>query len=206
MDKKNNRPKVYNYVDHVQYMNDMVEFLKKESKVFSFRYFAKKSGFASQSALKFFLDGKRNLTAESIQKVAKGFQLDSTETKYFENLVKLNQESSNERKNEYFQEMLKVQKKKKIRMISTDQYDYFSKWYNPAIRELIRCKDFQGDPKWIVSRIFPMISVPEARESLRLLERLGLIQKDVSGKYVQTDRAVTTERELSVDVRQKFSS
>lgn len=196
MTKNRKKPVVYDYVDHVQYMVDMVEFLKSESKVFSFRYFAKKAGFASQSALKFFLDGQRSLTRDSIRKVSKGFQLDSTESKYFESLVNLNQETSNERKNQYFQEMLKVQKKKKIRMISTDQYEYFSKWYNPAIRELIRCKDFQGDAKWVVSRIFPMISVPEARESLRLLERLGLIQKDVSGKYIQTDRAVTTEREL----------
>ena len=204
MEKKNNKPKIYDYVDHVMYMKDMVEYLKKESKVFSFRYFAKKSGFASQSALKFFLDGKRNLTSDSILKVAKGFQLDSTESKYFENLVKLNQESSNEKKTQYFEQMLKVQKKKNIRLSSSDQYEYFSKWYNPVVRELVRCKDFQGDPKWIARRIFPMISVIEARESLRLLERLGMIQKDVTGKYIQSDRAVTTEREILSMVARNF--
>ena len=185
-------------------MGDMVAFLKSETKVFSFRYFAKKAGFASQSALKFFLDGKRGLSLESIQKVAKGFGMDTTETKYFENLVRLNQENSNEKKAKYFEEMLKVQKKKKIRLISADQYEYFSKWYNPVVRELVRSKDFQGDPKWIAKRIFPMISVIEARESLRLLERLGLIQKDVTGKYIQTDRAVSTERELLSMVARNF--
>lgn len=193
---KNSKPKIYDYVDHVKYMNDMVEFMKKEIKAFSFRYFAKKSGFASQSALKFFLDGKRNLTPDSIQKVSKGFSLDATESKYFENLVQFNQGSSNEQKSKYFQEMLKVQKKKKIRLISSDQYEYFANWYNPAIRELVRCKDFQGDPKWIAKRIFPMISVIEARESLKLLLRLGLIQKNEQGQYTLTERAVTTEREL----------
>jgi uncharacterized protein (TIGR02147 family) len=193
---KNNKPKIFDYVDHVKYMNDMVEFMKKEIKAFSFRYFAKKSGFASQSALKFFLDGKRNLTIDSIQRVCKGFSLDTTESKYFESLVRLNQETSNEKKNQYFHEMLKIQKKKKIKLISSDQYEYFSNWYNPAIRELIRCKDFQGDPKWIAKRIFPMISVIEARESLRLLERLGLIRKNENGDYIQVERAVTTEREL----------
>ena len=204
MNKRNNKPSVYDYVDHVKYMNDMVEFLKKETKVFSYRYFAKKSGFASQSTLKFFLEGKRCLTSDSIHKVCKGFSLDTTEAKFFESLVKLNQESSNEKKTKHFEEMLKIQKKKKLRLISSDQYEYFSKWYNPAIRELVRCKDFQGDPKWIASRIFPMISVIEARESLRLLERLGLIQKDVTGKYIQTDRAVTTERELLSMVARNF--
>lgn len=204
MEKKNKKPKIYDYVDHVQYMKDMVEFFKRESKVFSFRYFSKKAGFASQSTLKFFLDGKRNLTMDSIHKVAKGFGLDSTESKYFESLVQLNQEDSSEKKNLYFQEILKVQKKKKIRLISSDQYEYFSKWYNPVVRELVRCKNFQNDPKWIVTRIFPMISVPEARESLRLLERLGLIQKNVHGKLIQTDRAVTTERELMSMIARNF--
>jgi uncharacterized protein (TIGR02147 family) len=111
-------------------------------------------------------------------------------------LVKLNQESSNEKKNKHFQEMLKIQKKKKIKLISSDQYEYFANWYNPAVRELVRCKDFQGDPKWIAKRIFPMISVIEARESLKLLERLGLVVKTKEGQYIQTERAVTTEREL----------
>lgn len=199
---KNSKPKIFDYVDHVKFMNDMVEYMKKEIKAFSFRYFAKKSGFASQSALKFFLDNKRNLSSDSISKICKGFSLEPTESKYFESLVKLNQETSNEKKNQYFHEMLKIQKKKKIKLISSDQYEYFSNWYNPAIRELVRCKDFQGDPKWIAKRIFPMISVIEARESLRLLERLGLICKNEKGDYILTERAVTTERELlSMSVR-----
>lgn len=182
----------------------MVEFLKKESKVFSFRYFAKKSGFASQSTLKFFLEGKRKLSAESITKVSKGFQLDTLESKYFENLVFMNQSKSSEEKNKFFQELLKIQRKKKIRLISSDQYEYFSKWYHPAVRELVRCSDFQNDPKWIAKRISPMISVIEARESLRLLERLGLIVKDDLGIYKQTERALTTDREILSMVARGF--
>lgn len=204
MAKLNKQPKIYDYVSHLSYLNDMVEFYKKESKVFSFRYFAKKSGFASQSTLKFFLSGKRNLTAESIVKVCKGFQLDPMESKYFENLVQMNQTKSNEEKNKFFQEMLKIQRRKKIRLISSDQYEYFSKWYHPAVRELVRCNDFQNDPKWIARRITPMISVIEARESLRLLERLGLILKDSYGNYKQTERALSTDREILSMVARGF--
>jgi len=204
MRKKSNKPSVYDYIDHIQYLQDMFEHSKKEIKAFSYRYFSKKAGFSCPSTLKFFMDRKRNLSTDSIQKVAKGYGLDVLETRYFDNLVKMNQTPSGEKKNIYFQEMLKLQKRKKIRVLSSDHYDYFSKWYNPAVRELVRSKDFQGDPKWIAKRISPMISVIEARESIRLLERLGLIEKDKNRNYRQSDRALATEREILSMVARNF--
>lgn len=204
MNKKTPKPLIYDYMDHLKYMSDMVEYFRKENKVFSFRYFAKKAGFASQSTLKFFLDGKRELSFDSIGKVAKGFQLDMLESTYFENLVHFNQAISIEQKQQFFEIMLKVQKRKKIRKITSDQYEYFSQWYHPAVRELVRCNHFRGDPKWVAQRIFPMISVIEARNSLRLLERLELIKKDSEGNYIQTDRAISTDRELLSIVARNF--
>jgi uncharacterized protein (TIGR02147 family) len=196
MKKKNNRPKIYDYVDHLKYLNDMVEYFRTESKVFSFRYFAKKSGFASQSSLKFFLDGQRSLSQESVAKVCKGFGLDEHECDYFSNLVNFKQTTSNELKNKYFDEMRKMQKRKNVHVLTADHYEYFSKWYHPAVYELVRCRDFDPDGKWIARKISPMISVIEARESIKLLERLGLIAKDEKGVYHQTDKVITTEREI----------
>ena len=195
---------VYDYVDHLKYLHDLVDYYRKETKVFSFRYFAKKAGFASQSSLKFYLEGKRKLTPQSIKKVCKGFKMEVLESRYFENLALLNQSKTTEQKNYHFQEMLKIQKRKRIRLITSDQYEYFSKWYHPAVRELIRCSDFQGEPRWIAKRLFPSISVREVKESIKLLERLGLIKKDSSGQYAQTERAVSTEREFLSMVGRNF--
>jgi uncharacterized protein (TIGR02147 family) len=204
MNSQNDRPQIYDYVDYVKFLNDMVEWMRSQSKVFSLRYFAKKAGFASSSTLQFVLSNKRGLTLSSANKVCKGLVLDTMETKYFINLIQLNQASTAEEKNVHFQDMLKIQKRKNIRVISADQYEYFSKWYHPAIRELVRCKDFQGDPKWIVRKISPMISVIEARESLKLLLRLGLIEKVSETNYKLTDRAVATDKELLSMVARNF--
>ncbi len=201
---KNKKPQIYDYLDHLKYLNDMVEFFRKSSKVFSFRYFAKKSGLASQSSLKFFLSGQRNLSQESVAKVCKGFGLDKLESEYFANLVNFKQTKSNELQNKYFDEMRKMQKRKKVHILSADHYEYFSKWYHPAVYELVRCNDFEADGRWIARKIFPMISVIEARESLKLLQRLGLIKQDEDGIFRQTDKVITTEREIQSVIATNF--
>ncbi|MCB0273009.1 MAG: TIGR02147 family protein [Bdellovibrionales bacterium] len=204
MVKKNSRPDIYQYQDPTLFIQDMVVFIKSQTKAFSFRYFAKKSGFASPSALKLILDRKRGLTEQSVAKVAKGLALSVSEGEYLLALVKFINEKNSEKRKSYFEQCIALQKKKRIKTIGSEQFEYFSKWYHPAIRELIKHKNFQESPEWIASMIYPKITVRQAKDSLKLLISLGLIQRDQNGKLVQSDRAVSTDRELQSMIARQF--
>lgn len=204
MKKDKNKPIIFHYQDPLIYLKDMIAYIKRTNAAFSYRYFAKKSGFASQSALKFILDGQRGFTQEGTKKIAKGLGLTENEMQYFALMVSFFQEKSTAKKNQLFLSLTSFQKKQKIKNLSQDHYEYFSNWYHPAVRELIRCSEFQNDPAWIAKKLFPPITKKQAKESLSLLERLDLIKKDHQGKYQQTARALSTDREIQSMVVRNF--
>ena len=72
-------PIVYDYSDYRAFLKDMYLFRKQHTKYFSYRAFANKAGFAAPNFLKLVTSGQRNLTNESIAKVAKGFGLKKRE-------------------------------------------------------------------------------------------------------------------------------
>jgi hypothetical protein len=75
------------------------EYKKKTSRAFSLRYFAEKSGISSHAHLKLTMDGSRNITNVTINKLIRGIGLENRRAAYFENLVFFNQATSDVDKN-----------------------------------------------------------------------------------------------------------
>lgn len=201
---KEKRPYIYQFDDPILFLHEMIVFLKKTKKAFSYRYFAKKAGFSSPSALKLILDRKRGMTDTSVSKISRGLELSTVEAEYLLALVRFAQEKNLDKKKEHYSQCVKIRKKKSIQSLSSDQFGYFSTWYHPAVRELVKHRDFQGDPAWIAEKVFPPITKRQASQSLELLLALGLIKRDGRGSFVQVDRAIATERELTSMVVRQF--
>ncbi len=96
---------IFDYLDYREYLNAMFLFRKKKDLSFSHRMFALKAGFKSSGFLKLVIDGKRNLTEDSIFKIAKAFELRENEYEYFKSLVYFNQSEEIEIKNFYYRKM-----------------------------------------------------------------------------------------------------
>ena len=78
------------------------------------------------------------------------------------------------------------------RPLEPNQYDYYKKWHHAAIRSLLTFYDFRGDYEALAARIHPPISVEEAKESLELLEKTGIICKNADGKFEVMGPPITT--------------
>ena len=170
------RPLVYDYLDYRAFLADMYQFRKQCGVHFSYRWFSQKSGFSSPNYLQLVINGKRNLTNTSIAKIAKGFGLKRREREFFENLVFMNQADTGEEKNHYYLKMLSVTQKNNVRTLEEDQYEYFSKWYYPAVREIVGCENADITPEGIAARLEPAITAQEVRSALKLLHRLKLVK------------------------------
>jgi uncharacterized protein (TIGR02147 family) len=190
------RPSIFEYLDYRAFLRDMFAYRKQMKRQFSHRFFARESGFASPNFLKLVMDGQRNLTVESIGKIAKGFRLNKGEREFLENLVFMNQAATHDQRNHYYQKMMRLKGFTDIQPLEKASYEYFSNWYCPVIREVVLFGDRFHTPDTIAALLDPPITPKEAEKSLDLLMDLGLIRRDAHGRWEQKDRAVTTGPEV----------
>jgi uncharacterized protein (TIGR02147 family) len=193
---KNSKPRIFEYANYRDFLRDYYEGMKESAPLFSFRRFAEDAGFNSPSVLKLVIDGKRNLSHDSVEKFARALKLNRDEAKFFTSLVLLNQATSTDEKRYYAEQLLQSRKYKKLNPLKPAQFDYFTHWYYVAIRELVATRGFKEDPEWIARKLRPAISPAQARTALAALEELGLLKRDENGKLVQSDRLLSTTDEV----------
>ncbi len=88
-----------------------------------------------------------------------------------------------------------LKRKVKQALVSTDQYEYYSRWYNIVIRELACIIDWNEDYDLLARSVIPAIKKAEARESVEFLLKTGFLKKE-NGKYIQSDPAITSGPEV----------
>jgi uncharacterized protein (TIGR02147 family) len=190
------RPSIFQYSDYRAFLRDHFAFMKATNASYSFRTFSRLAGFSSPNFLQLVYDGKRNLSNESVERVASAFRLTKSETSFLNSLVRFNQADTNEEKNEQFERMLQHRQYRKIRMIVPDQFEYYSKPYHIALRELVDTADFREDPEWISERLRHQVSEKEIREGIELLLKLGFLKR-VNGKLALSESSMSTSPEVS---------
>lgn len=188
---------LFEYRDYRTFLKEFYQKARNISHSYSFRALAKRAGFKSSNFFMLVMQGKRNLTEDSLHKVMRALNLNKQEEDFFRNLVFFNQATSYEDKNLYYQRLVQSKKIKELKPIEKKQYEYYSAWYHPVIRELVIAKDFDGTPEWISKKLFPTVTTLQVSKSIELLEALNLIVKDGQGKWRQKDSLISTGPELT---------
>ena len=189
--------KIFEYDNYRTYLKDLYALYKKTKPHFSYRYFSQKAGFRSPNFLKLVIEGKRNLSPESIEKFTKALKLGKKEAEFFRVLVCLNQARTVGEKKVYAEQLMQFRPFRYIHPLRQDQYRYYADWHNVAIRELILLPGFSEDPAWIARRLLPPISPQQAKKALDLLLQLGLLKRDETGRLVQADAFISTGDEVT---------
>jgi uncharacterized protein (TIGR02147 family) len=196
MSEKHGQKKIFEYLDYREFLKDYYQQKKNANPSFSLRVFSDKIGFKAKDFISRIMNGEKNLSIQSIPKVAKGLKLGKHETSFFMSLVKFNQARSMDERNTAFEEMQEVLKvirfAEKQYLLGHCQYLIFSHWRHLTIRSLIGMFGFNGDYKTLAKQVSPKITVTEAKESVQLLEESMLIKKDAEGNYKLADSAITT--------------
>ncbi|MFO0612189.1 MAG: TIGR02147 family protein [Polyangiaceae bacterium] len=189
-------PSVFEYIDYRAFMRDHYTAQKARNTNWSFRFLARRAGFASSNFLKLVMDGDRNLGAEAIEKVAKALKLDPEEAEFFANLVAMNQAQTVAERNRAFERVAANRRFRAARKLDGPLFEYLTHWFYPAIRELAATPGFSEDPTWIASQIVPKITPKQARTALTTLEKLGLLVRNETGKLIRGEPSLTTGHEV----------
>jgi uncharacterized protein (TIGR02147 family) len=181
---------IYQYLDYRKYLKDDFERRKSRNDKFSIRAFAKKLDINAGTVTRI-LSGKRNISENTAEKLIKYLKSRKRGEKYFKLLVKFNQ-TDNTMERRICYEQIKSYRKVNVKSLGADQYEYFSKWYNVAIREILNFYDFHGNYKKLAGMINPRIKPGQARQAIRDLEKLQLIKKNKKNKWELCNRLITT--------------
>ena len=188
-------PDVLQYTNYRVYLRDYYEFKKKTVPAFSLRFFAEKAGLSSHAHLKLTIDGKRNITKNTVVKLIHGLGLDGQRAAYFESLVFFNQAQTDADKQVYYAQLLQASPRSKLHKMEKAQFRIFREWHHSAILEMVALKDFRPIPDWISKRLGSLITPAQVTESLKLLVELRLLVKTANG-YRQRDPLITTDDEV----------
>ena len=180
---------VFEYTGYRQYIADFYAERKVKS-AFTWREFARMTGFSSSVHLKYVSEGRFNLGEDAVERVAKAMGLGGNRLEYFRAMVEFDHAVTDNVKKEIFDRMLSIAKQSNAKVIEGDAFRYFDSWKNPVLRELAPAMP-GAKPLALAHACRPKISAAEVTESLNFLVKANLLSKDADGNYVQTDKYVT---------------
>jgi uncharacterized protein (TIGR02147 family) len=182
---------IFEYNDYRKFLKDYYDEKKLENSHFSYRYLSQKVGFKSPGHFTLIIQGKANISINLIERFADFVKFNKKERAFFQELVLFNQARKHEDKKRHFERMISYQEST-ARILDEDQYEFYSEWYYTAIREILNFLQFDGDYVKLAKMVEPQISPQEARKAVKLLEKLGLIEKIQNESYKLTDRVIST--------------
>jgi len=192
---------IYGYTNYRSYLRDFYELKKKGPRGYSYRNFAKSAGFSSPNIMKLIIEGKRNLSHESISKVIQALSLTGPMGEYFTALVLMNQAPTDAEKEAHFTTLQRLIPHGKKRDLNAEGLKYLSHWLHPTLREMAQFPDFKDDPYWIARRLFFPVSIGEIGQALQFLIDEGFIEKTTDGFKTGDHMVLSSDEVRSLAIR-----
>lgn len=180
-------PVVFAFLDHREFLRRWYEWKKVATRGFSYRSFARKAGFSSMSFLRDVIEGRRNISDDSVEKFISAIGLVDDAAIYFRGLVSYNREADSDRKAQAFRKLLLLQARREFSPVKQAQAKYYSDWLHVIVREAAGMRRFEGDAARIGEALRPSVPASQVQESLSLLVELGMLEKQRDGAYRAAD-------------------
>ena len=190
------KPNIFEFTDYRKFVNAFYQTKKADNPAFSFQVFCDKAGFPNKGFVHNVIHGVKNLSRTSALKFAEAMDLTKTEADYFENLVFFGQAKTFKERDHYFEKLTSIRPMTTqgsiAKQVRTDQMDFYSRWYHSVVRSIIDLFPVKDDHKWIAKNLQPRISPVLVRNSIALMLKLGLIEKQKNGVLKVKDKVITT--------------
>jgi uncharacterized protein (TIGR02147 family) len=184
---------IYEYEDYRSYLRDFFSAQKESNKNFTHRYFAKMAGFSSSSFCLHVMNGRKNISGESIQKFIIALGLKGKAARYFEALIRYNQNKKLYDRELYFSQLNKIRRGTKFYRVNKRQFVLYSEWYFSVIRELAVHSDWNGDYRRLGNMVVPPLSEEKTKKAVETLIDVGLLIKNDYGTLRQNFPVVSAQ-------------
>lgn len=148
------------------------------------------------------LRGKK-VSARMVERFVEVLELPRREAQYFRAMVELDQAKTEAARKAAMDELLKINPNAR-EVLDPDAYEFYAKWYHGALFAILDVMDVGDDLTAVQKRIYPHVTLGKLRESLALLERLGLARKDDSGFWKPTRDALSSGAKNNSEVVRQY--
>ena len=181
---------VKEYFEYRDFLRDFYTEKKAESPTFSLRYMGRKVSVDPSHLVKIF-QRERHIGDSLIDSFIAYCGLSGSNAEYFATLVRFNKAKSDRDSRMYFEKLLSL-KGSGAHSLEKNQYKYYTKWYHSAVLTLLDFYPFSGNYADLGARLSPPITEAQARKSVMLLAKLGLIRRTDEGTWQLTHNIITT--------------
>lgn len=194
---------VFAYDDYRLLLGDYYVKKKELQPYFSYRAFSRRTGFRAPNHLQRVINGDRNLSSDAAVRYSQAMHLNSEEQDYFCTLVEHGHASKADESKRLSDKLLTMKRGRGVRRLDLAHAEYHSHWYIPAIFEMISCRGFVADARWIAPRMRPPILEEEAARALSVLRELCLVEES-GGRLVPVDPMPTRGSEAPRDALAEY--
>ena len=172
-------PDLFAYLDYRAFLRDVYQARKARDAFFSYRFMANRTGVDAGWIAKV-LSGQEHLSRRSIEPFAKLCGLGKREEEFFVALVALAKARGTAERVEAFEKAMALKSPART-TLGERQLAYYGRWWHAVVRSLLHLLGRKATPERIAELLRPKVAVAQVRESIALLEEVGLVRKDRSG-------------------------
>jgi uncharacterized protein (TIGR02147 family) len=186
-------PRVFEHPSFGAYLGAVISHLREQGRVpVSLRALAKRLGVRSPSLLHMVAQGSRRAQPELVSKVCAYLALSPAETEYAEALAELERAKSATVQHSVVARLRRLRPTNSELMLALDAFSLIGRWFHFTILELLALERFREDPERIAAYLGGGVDADAVRESIAMLERLGLARRDAAGRLRKAAEKVRT--------------
>jgi len=193
---------IFAYTDWQAFLREWIELNRNIDPSLTLQSISLRLGLRARSHLHRLLNEPgKTLALHLVDPLARIMNLDAAQSEYWRSMVAMSRARTPEDRGVQYMRMHKVQMSRKANDLGPDMSEYFSAWYLPVLREVVELAGYTGDAAKLVRWFDPAVTEVQIKRGVELLVRLGLLQCNEQGKYVQSDPLVHTKshgQELAV--------
>jgi uncharacterized protein (TIGR02147 family) len=186
---KQTDPVVFGFLDYREYLKALYDSRREASSVFSYRFMAQRLD-VDAGQLARILQGKLHLPQRALAAAIQLCRLEGREAAYFEELVRHGR-AKNPEETARSLERLEALKVPAPCAVPPDQAAYYGQWHHSLVRALAALEGIPQDPETIARSCRRPVSPEDVSKSLSLLEGLGLLVRDASGRLLAGEPHLT---------------
>jgi uncharacterized protein (TIGR02147 family) len=183
-----NMKPILSYINYREFLSDYFVELRKKDARFSHRFLAARLGISMPNLFLMVMQGKRKLSSNLSSRLQSLMVLRGREKQYFKYMIAYSHAKNFQEKSLFLVKILMIRQNLHSRNTEKLYYDFLSNWYNAALRQLLGHPEFKGNYDWLANKLSPAISANQARDSIRLMRKLGLTT--VEGKSLLRKKAL----------------
>lgn len=189
-----NPPDLYSYNDFRRYLADWLEWRQSEDPSFTKAECCRRLGLPnSRSYLPDLLRGK-HFSDVFRERFVRVLELGDDEARFFRVLVRFNQAELPEDRQSAFDELASLNRTPKT-ALGKQSMDYYRTWRNAVVRALSGVQALDS-AEAIARGNLVGITLPQVKQALRLLDRLGLVSTDPDGSSRPTSKVLQADPSL----------